>query len=145
MKTSKVFLPLIALFFFIASSVSSFGQVNVPLTLTSELSINSQYDKHFIIDAYKSDGQIYSFEIDVDLLGETYLLGTIPAGNYDKIEVSGFKISNWSSWNTNIEYGIYSLGASPWTEQISGGSMTLRNLAISESESVDIHLAVDYH
>lgn len=114
MKTSKFFLPLIALFFFISSSVSSFGQSNVGLI---PVEILLPYDGHhdYWEVTFKSTegGNNYTFNTTPQNNSYTHynfqsVIGYIAPGSYTvSIQASGW---NWYT-QSPVELTAYTIGS----------------------------------
>ncbi|MDH4460165.1 MAG: hypothetical protein QE277_01995 [Flectobacillus sp.] len=110
MKTSKIFLPLIALFFFI-STVSSFAQSSVSFGFTSN--IDRCYwgcPNNYTINFYGQYGDLVN-TVTVSTSKDQEVFFDIPTGYYQKIEVSSDAIQ-WvdpDGWNSRLEINIFNI------------------------------------
>lgn len=150
MKTSKFFLPLIALFFFIASSVSSFGQSNnglIPVEVW--LPYNGHHDYWTVTISSVDGGQSYTFETTPQNNSSTHptyyqpVIGHIAPGEYTvSIQASSW---NWST-QSPVELWVYTIGASNNQDVYDRGttdSAETPSITV-DSDAMALQVTIDY-
>ncbi len=150
MKTSKVFLPLIALFFFIASSVSSFGQnANEQIPVEVWLPYTGHFDYWTVTLSPTGGGQTYVFNttsqnnVSTNPAGRP-LLGYIPSGTYT-VAIQANTSCNWSTYSpVELTANSFNLPEDDWvydrgsSEDAETGPLTV------SSSSNGVYIVIDY-
>lgn len=147
MKTSKFFLPLIALFFFI-STISSFAQSTVSFGFVSNINRSAYWvsPEEYTINFYGDYGQLVH-SVTVSASKDQEVFFDVPTGYYQKIEVNSSAIQ-WASpdgWRSRLEINMWGIAATPESFQnerlIDSSTMGVQNVDITDTDMPYIYLS----